>query len=213
MFRVIQFIRPPWVLAENVPGLLTIESGLVFKQIQLDLESEGYEVQPLIIPALSKNAPHKRDRLWIIAYNGYRDGQRKKNEGKPEDENRQKITAKYKRPIRCNKLRNTPDTDKQCFKKQLITFSAKKKQTIRRGMGMCNENDEERSNSWEREWLEVATELCGVDDGISERLDKNYKRVDRLKALGNAIVPQIAYELFKGILYQEKLINFKEGTI
>jgi len=72
MFRVIREIQPTWVIAENVPGLLTIENGVVFNQCILDLESAGYETQSFIIPAISVNAPHKRDRLWIIAYSDSR---------------------------------------------------------------------------------------------------------------------------------------------
>lgn len=49
--------------------------------------------------------------------------------------------------------------------------------------------------SWERNWLEVATRLCRMDDGLPRRMDRN----PRLKALGNAIVPQVAEEIFKAI--------------
>jgi len=66
MFRVIQLIKPQWVIAENVYGLFDIEGGLVFEQVCSDLETEGYEVQPFIVPAVSVNAPHRRDRVWIV---------------------------------------------------------------------------------------------------------------------------------------------------
>ena len=68
MFRVIQDFKPEWVIAENVRGLVTWNEGLVLQQVCTDLESEGYEVQPLIIPAVAVNAPHRRDRVWIIAH-------------------------------------------------------------------------------------------------------------------------------------------------
>jgi DNA (cytosine-5)-methyltransferase 1 len=59
-------------------------------------------------------------------------------------------------------------------------------------------------SSWQRNWLEVATELCGVDDGLPAKLDgyelsKSKHRAERLKALGNAIVPQVAVEIMKAI--------------
>jgi DNA (cytosine-5)-methyltransferase 1 len=68
MLRAIQEIKPKYVIAENVFGITNIDGGLVFEQVCLDLEAEGYEVQPFIIPAASKNAPHRRDRVWFIAY-------------------------------------------------------------------------------------------------------------------------------------------------
>jgi len=68
MFRVIREFRPTWVIAENVGGLLTIEQGMVFEQVCVDLETEGYEVQTFIIPACAVNAPHRRDRVWFIAH-------------------------------------------------------------------------------------------------------------------------------------------------
>jgi DNA (cytosine-5)-methyltransferase 1 len=67
MFRIISEVKPSWVVAENVYGLLNIEGGLVFEQIQSDLESEGYETQSFIIPAFAVNTWHKRNRLWVIA--------------------------------------------------------------------------------------------------------------------------------------------------
>jgi DNA (cytosine-5)-methyltransferase 1 len=69
MFDVIRLYRPRWIIAENVAGLVTWNNGLVLEQVCTDLEKENYEVQPFIIPAVSVNAPHRRDRVWIVAYN------------------------------------------------------------------------------------------------------------------------------------------------
>ena len=68
MLRAIQEIKPKYVIAENVFGITNIDGGMVFQQVCLDLENEGYEVQPFIIPASAKNAPHRRDRVWFIAF-------------------------------------------------------------------------------------------------------------------------------------------------
>lgn len=68
MFRAIREIQPRWVIAENVPGLVSWSDGMVFEQVLSDLENEGYEVAPFVLPAASVNAPHKRDRVWIVAY-------------------------------------------------------------------------------------------------------------------------------------------------
>ncbi len=62
----------------------------------------------------------------------------------------------------------------------------------------CGQND------WNRNWIKVATSLCGMDDGLPAKLDgfkltKSGHRIERLKALGNAIVPQVAIEIFKAI--------------
>jgi len=67
MLRAIQEIKPTYVIAENVYGITNIDGGLVFEQVCLDLEAEGYEVQPFVICAASKGAPHRRDRVWFVA--------------------------------------------------------------------------------------------------------------------------------------------------
>jgi DNA (cytosine-5)-methyltransferase 1 len=75
MLAVIRAAKPKWIIGENVAGLLTIEQGVVFESVCADLEKEGYEVQPFIIPACAVGAPHRRDRVWIIAHaNGRADG-------------------------------------------------------------------------------------------------------------------------------------------
>jgi DNA (cytosine-5)-methyltransferase 1 len=66
MLRIIQEVEPRWIVAENVRGLLTIGNGVVFEEVLADLEAGGYETQPLIIPAAGKDAPHIRERIWII---------------------------------------------------------------------------------------------------------------------------------------------------
>lgn len=141
MLRSIQAIKPDWIIAENVAGLLSIDGGLVFEQVCLDLENQGYEVQPFIIPACAKNAPHRRDRVWIIA--------------NTIGDRLQKTQPKFKAT----------------------------------GIARADSCD------WDTDWYEIATKFCRVGNGLPKRLD----RTPRLKALGNAIVPQIAEEIFKGI--------------
>jgi DNA (cytosine-5)-methyltransferase 1 len=68
MFRVICELRPRWIVAENVRGLLSVTSGRDFEQICSDMENEGYEVLPLVLPACAYGAPHHRDRVFIIAH-------------------------------------------------------------------------------------------------------------------------------------------------
>ena len=84
MLRAIQQIQPTYVVAENVRGLLTIDGGLVFEQVCADLEAEGYEVQPILLPAAGVNAPHRRDRIFIVAYSNKCDDRRTSRADAPE---------------------------------------------------------------------------------------------------------------------------------
>ena len=68
MLRAIREIKPTWVVGENVFGLVNWSDGLVFEEVCAQLEAEGYEVQPFILPAAGVNAPHKRDRVWFVAH-------------------------------------------------------------------------------------------------------------------------------------------------
>src|SRR5690606_34852326 len=70
MLRAIREISPRWVVGENVRGLVNWNGGMVFDQVQADLEDAGYEVLPFILPACAVNAPHRRDRIWFVAYSG-----------------------------------------------------------------------------------------------------------------------------------------------
>ena len=70
MLRIIREVRPRWIVGENVFGLVNWSGGLVFDEVQSDLESEEYEVQAFVLPAAAVNAPHRRDRVWFVAYAG-----------------------------------------------------------------------------------------------------------------------------------------------
>ena len=78
MLRAIREIQPTFIVGENVYGLVNWDAGLVFDQVQTDLEAQGYQVAPVILPACSINAPHKRERIWFVAYS-YRNGQKRFN--------------------------------------------------------------------------------------------------------------------------------------
>jgi len=67
MFRIIRELAPRWVVGENVRGLVNIQDGMVFETVCTDLEGEGYEVRAFNIPAAGVGAPHRRERIWIIA--------------------------------------------------------------------------------------------------------------------------------------------------
>lgn len=81
MLRVIEAVRPRWVIGENVAGHITM--GL--DQVLFDLESEGYTARPFVIPACAVDAPHRRDRVWVVAHTenqGESDGTKHVGEGK-----------------------------------------------------------------------------------------------------------------------------------
>ena len=68
MLRIIGECKPRWVVGENVRGLVSWSDGLVLETCYSDLENLGYSVQSFIIPACATGAPHRRDRVWIVAY-------------------------------------------------------------------------------------------------------------------------------------------------
>lgn len=85
MLRAIREIQPPFVVGENVPGIVSWDDGVVFEQVQADLETEGYEVQTYILPVAGINGPHARHRVWFIAY-----CESNRGNGRCADSNREK---------------------------------------------------------------------------------------------------------------------------
>ncbi len=177
MLRVIRNTKPEWIIAENVRGLITIDEGMVFEQVCLDLESEGYAVQPFIIPAVALNAPHRRDRIWFVA------------------------NTKHKRTrdafVRGNEKGSSvgiAGSNKNASDSGNAGLERGRKTGARHGRFADRTGGKERSD-WDKNWLKVATRLCRVDDGIPKGVD----RAKRLKALGNAIVPQVAMKILEAI--------------
>lgn len=77
MLRAIREIQPRWIVGENVRGIINWDAGVVFNEVQADLEAEGYEILPFLLPAAGVNAPHERYRTWFVAYsNSIRPGGR-----------------------------------------------------------------------------------------------------------------------------------------
>ncbi len=157
MLRVIGEIQPRFVVGENVYGLVNWSNGLVFKEVQANLEDIGYEVAPIILPACGINAPHRRNRIWFVAH-AYSEGLsfKRKFEGLPKKE-RQTLPSFERGDFMEQRLRSSISRNDQSI-------------VCRRGHGIPN-------------------------------------RVDRIKGLGNAIVPQVAIEIFKAIesLYEQNL--------
>jgi len=113
MLRAIREIQPMYVVGENVYGLINWNDGVVFNEVQVDLENAGYEVQPYILPAASVNAPHKRDRVWFIAYS---DNNRKSRRTGENESKSKKERNQVQQPIQPNSLRklSTKPRCKRC---------------------------------------------------------------------------------------------------
>jgi DNA (cytosine-5)-methyltransferase 1 len=225
MLRAIQEIKPRFVIAENVFGITNIDGGLVFQQVCLDLENEGYEVQPFIIPACAKNAPHRRDRCWFIATNtNCNDGRSTDRKGgcqesKANGEGQQSIHSRIGATSNEGHVANSESKQSEWVKLdgQQKTCKSEQKQF---GRGNC-QNVTTNSDIRKREqsafdsrvgrfgqpdekdrWILFPTQppVCGGDDGLPTELDGitfPKWRAESIKGYGNAIVPQIAHQLFQ----------------
>jgi DNA (cytosine-5)-methyltransferase 1 len=256
MLRAIREIQPSWIVGENVPGIINWSGGLVFHEVQTDLEAEGYEVFPVVLPACGVNAPHKRERIWFVAYsvNG-----RHRPERGTEGENNG--LSGVDRDTLCSGLSDgtnriiAPDNNstwsrsehelctrgnllKERINKPGINCNTESKGLERsnrvgmeksnkpsksdvadtngsigckRGMHKTESKKTERHistrnarNDQRQTWDNFTTQspLCSRDDGLSSRLDGitfSKWRNESIKAYGNAIVPQIVYQIFKAI--------------
>jgi DNA-cytosine methyltransferase len=224
MLRVIREFKPQWVIGENVAGLLTWDEGVVLEQVCLDLEGEGYEVQPFVIPAVAVNAPHRRDRVWIVAHRESgreRFGKQKGNcngESKTQirNDNRDASNASSKTHGRCCYC---PGCDKGWDECTCDASHARQPHGTRSSERVeANKTERsarivssERGSSWDENWLEVATWLCGVFNGLSEGLDKDMSDGVLLKYAPtlNAITRQDLPYLWKG--FQSKAFQWRIG--
>ena len=184
MFRVIRQTKPIWVIGENVRNIVSISDGMVLEQVYLDLESQGYEVQSFIIPASAVNAPHQRYRTWIVAHT--------------------KCSRQFSKPIRnIRSLEEESQKEERARNKPTIcleTRSADVAHTDSKGSQrqwkITIRTYEELENFGNPCWWNTEPNVGRVANGIPNR-------VDRLKGLGNAIVPQIAYQIGKAIMESE----------
>jgi len=201
MLRAIQEIEPTYVVGENVRGLTNWNGGVVFEEVCADLESCGYEVQPILLPACAVGAPHRRDRVWFIATNTDSIRQYERNSQHEVKSDKGWIHA-------------LNDTDKNVGQGFVInTNSERLKRCISTNIvgqfpNKANSNEINLlSNGRRREELSferfpTQSPICGGDDGLPTELDgitfSNW-RAESIKGYGNAIVPQVAYEIFKVI--------------
>lgn len=189
MLRAIREISPRWVVGENVRGLINWNRGLVFDEVQSDLEAAGYEVIPFLLPACGVNAPHERYRIWPVAYAAGDYG----NDAN-SIEGREAYTVQEKR------------SDEPCV-------ASNTERCGQQGQGRAiKSSDTTPDRNWKASWTyddgrwPTKPGVCYGDDGFPGQLDdltflEWYE--GSLTALGNAIVPQEAHQIFKAIeLYE-----------
>lgn len=185
ILKIITSKRPSWVVLENVYGHISL--GL--DQVLLDLETKGYATRTFVVPASSVGAPHRRDRVWIVGYtedNG-RDGRTEATgrEGSQDkqDESRPEIRGESSGPST-----DVADTNHQRLQGRLSGWQDTQRQSVN-GHAGCSSPIYRQPN---QEWWTTEPDVGRVANGIP-------KRVDRLKGLGNAIVPQIAQQIAESI--------------
>ena len=165
MLRAIHEIKPRWVIAENVPGLLTIDNGMVFEGVLSDLENEGYEVIPFVIPACAKGAPHRRDRVWICSHLENSKGKRLEGWGNGAGWQSEKRMRLFSPGSDCH----AADSEGGGWGEGNSNSGRTRQRegTQDQWRGFTNEN------RWCESWYEVATRFCGVFNGLSYFLDRS----------------------------------------
>jgi len=205
LLRIIEQVRPTYCVFENVYGHISL--GL--DEVLFQMESINYQTTTLVFPSSSIGAWHKRDRVWIVAVSNTND-KRLWSRFRGTDNDLQKESRGRRDDRRrsfCNDERSNLETTKD---EDLELSNTNGKGLQRRIIQSEMETIErqvvaKRSLEEQRTWWEVEHELCGVPHGISTELDKD--RSNRLKALGNAIVPQNAKLI--GLAIKKEIENEK----
>ena len=223
MFRLVKECRPTWVIGENVSGHIKLGLDTVLQ----DLESQGYAVRAFSISASSIGANHKRERVWIVGHsqhNGLSSSTKPRSFTTTSNDNqeRKNEAGQFAGAGRSNGSENVEDTRRtlrqgSLFKGENANETGQEdanqfersSETSRNGISYTNgtgsqglrserelrESQEERSFGWER-WWEFEPDVGRVANGVS-------KRMDRLKGLGNSLVPAIPYMIGQSILKEE----------
>jgi len=203
--------------------------------VQADLEAQGYEVQPYVLPACAVNAPHRRDRVWFVAYSdlrrrcrekGVRENDLSGSKGTKSNNNSKPSNTRLEEWCR-NTIASDTDSNgqhgsngqyevnasqggqyAQCDTKQgngdgnaADTISIRGREDEWFGNGKSNEYDKDcPSRAWDN--FPTQSPICSRNDGLSSKLDGitfPKWRQESIKAAGNAIVPQVALQIFKTI--------------
>ena len=194
MFRLIREIKPQFVIGENVKNIVNIQDGVVFETVCTDLESEGYEVQSFNIPAAGVGAPHRRERIWIVANthsNGEKRDQSKDRTGSRTQQSRKDVA--HSKSIESDVGKGRQHQEERERQLQIrgknsddANTNGERLQRHRSEYELRNSSEEEQTSG--NSWWSVEPDVGRVAHGVPGR-------VHRLKALGNSIVPQIAREI------------------
>jgi DNA (cytosine-5)-methyltransferase 1 len=209
--KIVASKRPAWCVFENVYGHIAL--GL--DQVLADLEAEGYATRAFVVPACGVDAHHKRDRIWIIAHTnseGESDGPIHEGQRQGElvadtesigrhgwDEEAERAGQTHQPDQPRPELRGQPggfsetmaDTESQRVQGFRASWEQKSQTYERQALSLC------RGERPAKTYWEVEPRVGRVVDGIP-------RRVDRIKGLGNAIVPQIAHRIGNTIKEYER---------
>lgn len=170
--RIIRELRPGWVLAENVPGLLSSEAGRFFGRVLRDLAACGYDAEWDCIPAAAVGAPHLRYRTFIVAYTRRERGQFGREPGDMAGTDRE---AQGKEDQR----QRGGDAPSNC--------GADVADAMRTELAFWQDKDGLRQFA-----ATTGGSQWAVEPDVGRVASRVPSRVDRLRCLGNAVVPQVA---------------------
>ena len=210
MLRVISELRPTWVVGENVAGIV----NMALDQVYTDLENEGYTVQAFIIPACAVDAPHRRDRCAIVAWNSNsrdRDAWAEREVEKRENAEPTGICENVAHAESIGLQREWSGGDQ-------IGGARLEKAQSERCCDVLSDTDHRSGTMWRNWELSAVEEVAGgwgdhggrapeyvtgewwpAEPDVGRVAHGVPSRVDRLKCLGNAVVPQQFYPIFQAI--------------
>jgi len=188
MFRVIKEFKSRWIIIENVRGLINIQDGVVFETMHTDLESQGYETQTFNIPAAGVGAPHRRDRVWIVANS--RRTIRGQQSSRNKESTRSGTSQETKRSADSDSLARSSEREKIMADTESI--QSRKSPESKRWEDTSRRSEKKSAHNW---W--------NVEPSVGRVVNGVQGRTHRLKGLGNAIIPQIAEEIGKAIMKAE----------
>jgi DNA (cytosine-5)-methyltransferase 1 len=171
--RVVAECKPRWFIGENVEGIININNGMVLRQVQTDLEEQGFQVQCLVIPASGIGAWHQRKRIWIIAYSHNNGSYRSQRNETKQSCNKQEDRLSFRDD------KDIPNTN--------TGFSNREDEEIQTGWNATinGSKDVSNSNSDLRKWR--GTELKSGDDrewGFCSKKEEQARDDIRSKTIG-----------------------------